>query len=120
MDSTPVYGATLGGALLALAAALIVAGKRVVPQETVIEPRVPLEHPQEEAATAELVASAGAGVSRGRLLKAHRGARRRRPAAAGSVAALASFGPWIGRRSVTSPWRSGHDAGRRVRPTDPG
>ena len=51
VDSTPVYGATLGGALLTLAAALIVAGKGVVPQETVIEPRVPLEHQQEEAAT---------------------------------------------------------------------
>ncbi len=121
VDSTPVYGATLGGALLALAAALIVAGTRVVPQETVIEPRVPLEHPHEEAATAELLVSAGSGVSRGRLLKltaALAGAGR----STGSVAALASFGPWIGRRSVTSPWRRGvtlvDQYGRPIRADD--
>lgn len=106
VDSTPIYGATLGGALLALAAALIVAGKRVVPQEVVIEPRAPLEHQDEEEAATELVASAGAGVSRGRLLKltaALAGAG----LSAGALAALASFGPWIGRKSVTSPWRRG-------------
>jgi ubiquinol-cytochrome c reductase iron-sulfur subunit len=121
VDSTPVYGMTLGGALLALAAALIVAGKRVVPQETVIEPRAPLEHPHEEAATAELLASAGSGVSRGRLLKltaALAGAG----LSTGSVAALASFGPWIGRRSVTSPWRRGRTLvdqyGRPIRADD--
>jgi quinol---cytochrome c reductase iron-sulfur subunit len=105
-SSTPLYGITLGGALLALAGALIVAGKGVVPQETVIEPRAPLEHPREEAATADLVASAGAGVSRGRLLRltaALAGAG----LGAGSVATLASFGPWIGTQSVTSPWRRG-------------
>jgi ubiquinol-cytochrome c reductase iron-sulfur subunit len=106
VDSTPVYGATLGGALLALAAALIVAGKRVVPQETVIEPRVPLEHPQEEAATAELLTSAGTGVSRGRLLKVT-AALAGAGLSTASVAALASFGPWIGSTSVASPWRRG-------------
>jgi ubiquinol-cytochrome c reductase iron-sulfur subunit len=121
VNSTPIYGATLGGALLALAAALIVAGTRVVPQEIVIEPRVPLEHPQEEAATAELVASAGAGVSRSRLLKltaALAGAG----LSAGTAAALASFGPWIGRESVTSPWRRGltlvDEAGTPIRADD--
>jgi len=106
VDSTPVYGATLGGALLALAAALIVAGTRVVPQETVIEPRVALEHPQEESATAELLTSAGTGVSRGRLLKVT-AALAGAGLSTATVAALASFGPWIGRRSVASPWRRG-------------
>ena len=38
-SSTPILGACLGTALILTAAALIIAGKRVVPQETAIEPR---------------------------------------------------------------------------------
>ena len=67
-DSTPWLGATLGAALGLLGAALIVAGRAVVPQEIVIEPRRPVEHPQEQRATAELLGLAGRGVSRRRLL----------------------------------------------------
>jgi quinol---cytochrome c reductase iron-sulfur subunit len=106
VDSTPVFGLTLGGALMALGAAAIVAGKGIVPQETVIEPRHPLEHPEEEAATADLIRSAGAGVSRGRLLKLA-AAIAGGGIGAASLASLASFGPWIGDQSVSSPWRRG-------------
>jgi ubiquinol-cytochrome c reductase iron-sulfur subunit len=104
--STQLYGATLGGALLLLAAALVVAGKRIVPQEVVIEPRHPLDHPEEERKTAELVRYAGAGVTRGRALKLAAGFSLAGIFAA-VVSAAASFGPWIGSQSVADPWRRG-------------
>jgi ubiquinol-cytochrome c reductase iron-sulfur subunit len=104
--STQLYGATLGGALLLLAAALVVAGKRIVPQEVVIEPRHPLHHPEEERETAELVRYAGEGVTRGRVLKLAAGFSLAGILAA-VVSAAASFGPWIGSQSVADPWRRG-------------
>jgi quinol---cytochrome c reductase iron-sulfur subunit len=120
-DSTPLFGAMLGAALLLLGAALIVAGRAVVPQEVVIEPRHPLEHPEEERATAELIAFAGAGISRRRLLKAA-AAFAGAGLGAGVVAALASIGPWIGSRSLSSPWRRGSalvdERGRPIRARD--
>jgi quinol---cytochrome c reductase iron-sulfur subunit len=105
-DSTQWLGATLGAALLFLAAALIVAGKAVVPQEVVIEPRHPLEDPGEERALADMVAFGAAGVSRRRLLKLT-AALAGTGIGAAALASLASFGPWIGARSVSSPWRRG-------------
>jgi ubiquinol-cytochrome c reductase iron-sulfur subunit len=106
VDSTPLFGLTLGGGLLALGAAAIVAGKGIVPQETVIEPRHPLDHPEEERATADLIRSAASGVSRGRLLKLA-GAIAGGGMGAAALASLASFGPWIGDQSISSPWRRG-------------
>jgi ubiquinol-cytochrome c reductase iron-sulfur subunit len=118
VDSTPLFGLTLGGALLALGAAAIVAGKGVVPQETVLEPRASVAHPEDEAATTALIRSAGSGVSRGRLLKLTAAIASAGMGAA-SLATLASFGPWIGSRSVPSPWRRGarlvDEYGRPVR-----
>jgi ubiquinol-cytochrome c reductase iron-sulfur subunit len=121
LDSTPVYGATLGGALLLLGAALIVAGKAVVPQETVIEPRHALEHPAEERATADLISFGLAGVTRRRLLKAA-GAFAGTGIGAGLIATLGSFGPWVGGQAVRSPWRRGRalvdESGRPIRAAD--
>jgi ubiquinol-cytochrome c reductase iron-sulfur subunit len=105
-DSTPWLGATLGAAFGLLGAALVVAGRAVVPQEIVIEPRRPVEHPQEEHATAELLRLAGRGVSRRRLLWAS-AAFAVTGIGASAIAAAGSLGPWIGRRSIPSPWRRG-------------
>jgi ubiquinol-cytochrome c reductase iron-sulfur subunit len=104
--STQLLGAALGGGLVLLAAAFIVAGKAVVPQETVIEPRHPLGHPDEERATAELVRFGAQGVTRRRLLKVA-GALAGTGLGAAVISAAASFGPWIGAQSVRSPWRGG-------------
>jgi ubiquinol-cytochrome c reductase iron-sulfur subunit len=120
-DSNQLLGATLGGALLLLAAALVIAGKHVVPQEIVIEPRHPLEHPEEEQEAADLVRYAGEGVTRGRALRLAAGF-----SVAGIltavVSAAASFGPWIGSQSVADPWRRGRtlvdDHGTAIRADD--
>jgi ubiquinol-cytochrome c reductase iron-sulfur subunit len=105
-DSTQLFGLTLGGALVCIAAALILAGKRVVPQEVVIEPRHPLHHGEAQRRTAELVAFGTAGMTRRRLL-AMCSALAGAGIAAAAVAAAASFGPWIGDQSISSPWRRG-------------
>jgi ubiquinol-cytochrome c reductase iron-sulfur subunit len=105
-DSTPLLGLGLGGSLLFAGAALVVAGKAVVPQEVVIEPRHPVSDPPEERATAELLAFAGAGVTRRRLLKAA-GAVAGTGLGAAVISAATSLGPWIGAQSVRSPWRRG-------------
>jgi ubiquinol-cytochrome c reductase iron-sulfur subunit len=105
-DSNELLGATLGGGLLLLAAALVTAGKYVVPQEVVIEPRHPLEHPEEEREAADLVRYAGKGVTRGRALRLAAGFSMAGIFAA-VVSAAATFGPWIGSQSVADPWRRG-------------
>jgi len=105
-DSTQWLGATLGAAFVLLGAAAVVAGKGIVPQEVVIEPRHPLEHPEEERETAALVEYAAEGVSRRRLLR-WTAALAGTGIGAAVVSATASFGPWIGAQSVASPWRRG-------------
>jgi ubiquinol-cytochrome c reductase iron-sulfur subunit len=105
-DSNELLGGTLGGALLLMAAALVLAGKHVVPQEVVIEPRHPLDHPEEEREAADLVRYAGEGVTRGRALRSAASFSLAGIFAA-VVAAAASFGPWVGSQSVADPWRRG-------------
>jgi ubiquinol-cytochrome c reductase iron-sulfur subunit len=104
--STQLYGITLGGALACAAAALVLVGKRVVPQEIVLEPRHPLRHEEDERRTADLLAFGTSGITRRRLLgwcTALAGAG----IGAAAIAAAASFGPWIGDQSISSPWRRG-------------
>jgi ubiquinol-cytochrome c reductase iron-sulfur subunit len=103
---TPLLGLTLGLAFCFLAAALIVAGKAVVPQIVEVEARPELRHPPAEAEAEGRLRSAAEGVTRRRLI-----------AGAGGIAALglgaavavpaASMGPWIGGEAVPSPWRRG-------------
>src|SRR3954465_11453223 len=66
--STQLLGLSLGLAFAALAAALVVAGKRVVPQETAILDKPPLPDPEEREEGRELVRDGGEGVSRRALI----------------------------------------------------
>jgi ubiquinol-cytochrome c reductase iron-sulfur subunit len=87
-----LLGIAMGGALLLLAAAFIIIGKGVVPQETHVESRDRLLKPQEVEETVELIGSVGEGVSRRGLLIGAGGV-----AGAGFLAAVAapvaSMGP---------------------------
>jgi ubiquinol-cytochrome c reductase iron-sulfur subunit len=103
---TQLLGLSLGGAFLLTGAALVVAGTRIVPQEVAVEERHPVGHPDDEAATAQIVRSAGAGVTRRRLL-AGAGAAAGAGIAGAVVVPLASLGPWVGDRSIASPWQAG-------------
>jgi ubiquinol-cytochrome c reductase iron-sulfur subunit len=66
---TQLLGLSLGLSLLALAAALIVAAKKLVVAEELEDEYEPEEHPEEQATVAQLVAEAGAGLTRKRLFK---------------------------------------------------
>jgi ubiquinol-cytochrome c reductase iron-sulfur subunit len=103
--NTQLLGLAIGGMLALLAAAAIVAGKLVVPQEISVEERDALLKPAELEEVVELVESGGEGVSRRGLL-ACTGAL----AGAGLVAAgltpLASLGPRLSSLHY-SPWTRG-------------
>jgi ubiquinol-cytochrome c reductase iron-sulfur subunit len=87
-----LLGIAIGGALLQLSAAAIIAGKAIVPQETDVEQRdVLLQGPQVESVL-EIIESGGEGITRRKLLIGAAGV-----AGAGFVTAavtpLASLGP---------------------------
>jgi ubiquinol-cytochrome c reductase iron-sulfur subunit len=106
LDADPrLLGATLGGGLACLSAALIVAGLRVVPQEIVVEDRPPLGDEDARAAALEDVRRGGDGVSRRRLIVAAAGAAGTGLAAA-AVLPITALGP--GAHVLDeSPWRAG-------------
>ena len=114
---TQLLGLSFGGALLLLAAAAIVAGKLVVPQETHVEERGPLLVVEEVDEVAEIMRSGGEGISRRALLT---GAGAVAGAAVVTAAAtpLASLGPKLDRIHDT-PWTRGvrlvDDQGRPYR-----
>jgi quinol---cytochrome c reductase iron-sulfur subunit len=102
-----LLGLTLGGALLFLAAALIVVGLRLVPNEEVVEPYPPAEHPGEQQVLAEVLEESGSRFSRGGLFKLGL-------LGAGGALGLAlltpavSFGPLFQvRQFLGTPWRRG-------------
>jgi ubiquinol-cytochrome c reductase iron-sulfur subunit len=102
---TQLLGIAIGGALLQLAVAAIVAGKAVVPQETSVQERdVLLEEPQLEAVL-EIIESGRDGVTRRKLILGAAGV-----AGAGLLTAaatpLASLGPAMTGVHET-PWRRG-------------
>jgi ubiquinol-cytochrome c reductase iron-sulfur subunit len=103
---TQLLGATLAGGLAALAAALIVAAQRIVPQEQRLEERPRLEDPQARPEVRQRLRSATAGVSRRRLLGASAAAAGTAFAAA-LAAPLAALGPAVGASIETTPWRRG-------------
>ncbi len=89
---TQLLGLAMGSALLFLAAALIVAGKLVVPQETAVEARDQLLREDEADEIVEIIESGGEGISRRGLLTATGGLAG--AAVLGAAAApLASLGP---------------------------
>jgi ubiquinol-cytochrome c reductase iron-sulfur subunit len=92
---TQLLGLAMGAALLILAAAAIVAGKLVVPQETSVEERDELLEESEVEELVEIVEAGGEGISRRRLL-----------IGAGGAAGVAMVGPPAGSLH-DSPWKRG-------------
>ncbi len=66
---TPLLGATIGLSLLFLAAALVVVGLKLVPQEEVAEAYPPHEHPGEQQVIAELIDESSTRFTRSRFFK---------------------------------------------------
>jgi ubiquinol-cytochrome c reductase iron-sulfur subunit len=66
---TQFLGLSLGLAFLFFAAALIVLGRNVVPEEELADRYPPVEHPHEQELVGALVEEAGDGLTRRRLLK---------------------------------------------------
>jgi ubiquinol-cytochrome c reductase iron-sulfur subunit len=104
---TQFLGLALGLALLSLAAALIVAGKTLVPEEELADSYPPNEHPHEQQLVVQAVDEAVDGITRRRLLKLGL-------LGAGGTLALAaitpalSFGPAFRIKSFFgTPWRRG-------------
>ncbi|UGS38364.1 QcrA and Rieske domain-containing protein [Capillimicrobium parvum] len=105
-DDTQLLGLAAGLALALIAAALMVAGLRVVPQVTEVEPRPELDDRVEQEEVVDEVRRGGEGVSRRKLLFAAGGAAGAAVAAAAVVPA-ASLGPRVDHRPGESPWRRG-------------
>jgi ubiquinol-cytochrome c reductase iron-sulfur subunit len=103
--STQLLGLAIGGALALLAAAAIIAGKAVVPQEKSVEKRDLLLKEKEADEVLHIVQSGGEGISRRALLTGAAGL-----AGAGVLTAaltpLASLGPDLDAIHAT-PWRRG-------------
>jgi quinol---cytochrome c reductase iron-sulfur subunit len=100
---TQLLAITLGGGLAALAAALVVAAKRIVPQEQAIEPRPQLEDP---GARDEVRSRLKVELSRRKLLTASAAAAGTALTAA-VAAPLTALGPAVGDSIVDTPWRRG-------------
>jgi ubiquinol-cytochrome c reductase iron-sulfur subunit len=118
---TQLLGLALGLALVLLAAALIVAGKRVVSQAKAVEARPRLRHDEDADEAARLLAEGAEGVSRrGLLLGA--GALAGGGLAAAIAVPAASLGPNVGEQIDETPWRAGRrivdSRGRPIRASD--
>jgi ubiquinol-cytochrome c reductase iron-sulfur subunit len=119
---TQLLGATLAAGLACIGAALALASKRVVPQETDVEQRHPVTQEVDEELTDELK-SGGAGISRRRLLTGAAGV-----AGVGLTGAfvlpLTALGPNLDDQPNRSPWRRGRrlvdPEGRPLRAADIG
>ncbi|MCW3050290.1 MAG: ubiquinol-cytochrome c reductase iron-sulfur subunit [Solirubrobacterales bacterium] len=117
---TQLLGLTFGLALAALAAALIVAGKRVVVQEIDVEPRKPPDPADDERLVAEL-RTVGEGISRRRALAGAAGV-----ACAGLAGAvvlpITALGPSLDAAPDKTPWKRGRrlvtPEGRPLRAAD--
>jgi quinol---cytochrome c reductase iron-sulfur subunit len=112
---TQLLGATLGGALACLAAAAVLASKRIVVRETAVEDRrrEDTARPQDDAALTADLRRGGEGITRRRALGAAAGV-----AGAGLAGALVlpvtALGPGLGDAPNETPWRRG----RRLVTTD--
>jgi ubiquinol-cytochrome c reductase iron-sulfur subunit len=119
-NNTQLLGLSMGLTLALLAAAAIVAGKFVVPQETHVEERGPLLQEEQTEEVVEMIEAGGEGISRRVLLTGAGGV-----AGAGLVTALvtpaASLGPTLNGIHSTQ-WKRGvrlvDDTGKPYRPED--
>jgi ubiquinol-cytochrome c reductase iron-sulfur subunit len=103
---TQLLGLSFGLALVFAAAAAVVAGKAVVPRETLTEERSTLAHPEEEDEALDRAGSVGDGVTRrGALLAA--GGVAGLGICAAAVTPLASLGPRVGKVTRKTPWARG-------------
>jgi quinol---cytochrome c reductase iron-sulfur subunit len=112
---TQLLGATLGGALACLAAALVLAAKRVAVRELAVEDRhrEQTARPEDDEGLARELRRGGEGITRRRALGAAAGV-----AGAGLAGALVlpvtALGPGLGDAPDQTPWRRG----RRLVTTD--
>jgi ubiquinol-cytochrome c reductase iron-sulfur subunit len=112
---TQLLGATLAAALACLGAALALASRRVVPQETEVEQRHAVP-PEEDARFARELRAGGAGISRRRLLAGAAGVAGCGLAGA-FVLPLTALGPSLDGAPNRTPWRRGRRlVDRRGRP----
>jgi ubiquinol-cytochrome c reductase iron-sulfur subunit len=102
---TQLLGVALGGAFLLLAAAFIVAGKFVVPQETHVEERGPLLDEEQTETVVTMIEEGGEGISR-RVLLAGAGGVAGAALVTAAVTPIASLGPTLSAFHKT-PWARG-------------
>ncbi len=103
--NTQLLGLSIGLALALLAAAAIVAGKFVVPQETAVEERGLLLNEAQTEEVVELVESGGEGISR-RVLLTGAGGLAGAALVSAAAAPVASLGPTLTGIHQT-PWHRG-------------
>jgi ubiquinol-cytochrome c reductase iron-sulfur subunit len=112
--NTQLLGIAIGCMLALLAAACIVAGKLVVPQEMYTEPRGPLLVEEQAEEVAQMIEQGGEGISR-RALLAGAGGVAGAALVTAAAAPVASLGPRL-RGIHDTPWQRGirlvDDAGR--------
>jgi ubiquinol-cytochrome c reductase iron-sulfur subunit len=103
---TQLLGLSLGGSLALLAAAAVIAGKRLVPQEKIVEEYPEHGDPRARGDVEEIVTEGADGITRRRLLAAGAGCAGVALGAAILVPA-ASLGPSVGALVYATPWRRG-------------
>jgi ubiquinol-cytochrome c reductase iron-sulfur subunit len=101
-----LLGATLGGSLVLLAVAFIVAAERLVAHEEAAMEVPDHGHYQDRADVEEIVRDGGEGLTRRRLLGAGAAVAGTALGAA-LIVPLASLGPKVGDTLEQSPWRRG-------------
>jgi ubiquinol-cytochrome c reductase iron-sulfur subunit len=105
-DNNQLLGLSLGLGLACLAAGLILAGKRITPQEQVVEERPQLIHEPEARESGELLSGGAEGISRRRLIAGAAGVTGLGLGGA-LLAPLASSGPNVGELINDTPWHKG-------------
>jgi ubiquinol-cytochrome c reductase iron-sulfur subunit len=103
--NTQLLGIAMGGMLALLAAAAIVAGRFVVPQETAVEDRGALLDEQATEEVVETIEAGGEGISR-RVLLTGAGGLAGAAALTAAATPLASLGPTLSALHQT-PWHRG-------------